>query len=447
MAAVTNRLRLDRLLGLTDYLVDPKVGIIQEITELPLDEDDPNFFHYLSRSCDTARFTPLSNFRNNGGASSSRYIAIAKAIGEAIERYSSAIFRYEDLLLAPYKELRQRATPPQAFALYQPEQFEGEHFPWQPFTAESPICWTKGTSLVTGEEVLVPAAMVYVPYHYLRSSKDTPITQPISTGLASGCSFSEAALSGLCEVVERDAFTLTWQARMSRPGIEPRSLPNSGQDLLRRFSEVGIEVKLIDITTDIRFPTIMSIALSDATTSPAVAVAAAADPSAEMAVIKSLEELAHTRKFAKQLMKYTPAVPIEVEQGHSQVRDQKDHLRFYCPQESKEFIEFAWTSSELHAFDDVANRLCGDPQQELAALVTELSAAGMEAVVCDLTTEDIADLGLRVVRAVVPGMHALFMGHQNRSLRSKRLLEVPQKLGHQRLGPNPPDNPYPHPFP
>jgi ribosomal protein S12 methylthiotransferase accessory factor len=447
MPTVSSRLRLDRLLGLWDYLVDPKVGIIQEVNELLIDEDDPNFFHYLSRSCDTARFTSLSNFRNNGGVSVDRYVAIAKALGEAVERYCSAIFTYQELTLAPYRDLTQRATRPDLFALYRPEQFAESDIPWKPFTEDATVSWTKGVSLVTGEEVLVPAALVYVPFHFLRSSADTPIAMPISTGLASGCSFSEAALSGLCEVVERDAFTITWQARLSRPRIDPETLPASARDMLRRYGEVGITVEVMDITTDVRFPAVMTIALSEATASPAVAVAAAADASAEIAVIKSLEELAHTRKFAKQLMEYTPALPVEVEEGHPQVQDQKHHLRFYCPQESKQFIEFAWASSEVRDFNQMAHRACGDPEQELAAMVKELSAAGLEPVACDLTTPDIADLGLRVVRAVVPGMHPLFMGHRNRALGGRRLYEVPQKLGYPGLGPDRADNPYPHPFP
>src|SRR5262245_10758083 len=111
MALELHRQRLRRLLGLWDYFVDHKVGLIKEVYELPIDDDDPVFFHYLSTSCNTARFTSLKNFGNNGGVSTDRYVAIAKAIGEGIERYCSAIFRYDDLLVAPYAALNHRATP------------------------------------------------------------------------------------------------------------------------------------------------------------------------------------------------------------------------------------------------------------------------------------------------------------------------------------------------
>jgi ribosomal protein S12 methylthiotransferase accessory factor len=442
-----NRLDLERLLGLWEYLVDEKVGVIKRIFELPTDEDDPNFFHYLSTACDTARFTPLRNFGNNGGVSTNRYIAIAKAMGEAVERYCSAIFRYEDFVFASYNQLRQPAVSPDRFALYRPEQFSRRKLPWRPFTPDSPVYWTQGTSLISGEQILVPAAMVYVPFHFNSSIGDTPICQPISTGLACGSSFIEALLSGLCEVIERDAFTITWQSRLGRPRIRPESLSAAAQDRLERFSAVNIEVKIMDITTDVPCPTIMTIALSDSEVSPALALAAATDLSADMAVIKSLEELAHTRKFAKQLTEYTPPVPVEMDEDHPKVIDALTHLRFYCPQSAKSFSEFAWASREVRDFRTVIDRKSEDDEKDLKSLVEDLSAIGLEAIACDLTTPDIATLGLSVVRILVPGMHPLFMGHQNRALGGRRLYEIPKKLGQRGFDPGESDNPYPHPFP
>jgi ribosomal protein S12 methylthiotransferase accessory factor len=441
------RTRLARLLGLWNILVDPKVGIVREVRELVRDDDDPDFFHYLSRACNTARFTAMSNFGNNGGVSVNRYAAMAKALGEAVERYCSAIFDYRDLVYAPYSELEKPATRPGDFALYRADQFGWDSFRWKPFTDDSPIAWTVGRSLVTGEEALVPAAMVYVPYHYVSSRSDTPIVQPISTGLACGHSFSSAALAGLCEAIERDAFTLTWQARLSRPHIVPDSLPPSVRDILRRYAEAGLSIKLMDITSDIAVPSVLSIALSDAPTSPAVAVAAASASRPERALIQCLEELAHTRKFAKQVMEFMPAIPPEVEKGHPGVQDQRDHLRFYCPQSSKSFVEFCWDSTDKRRFEELPSCAEGSDELELETAVAEVARNGLDPVACDLTTPDVRALGLSVIRVVVPGLHPLFMGHGTRALGGTRLYTVPEKLGHRGLEPRDLGNPYPHPFP
>lgn len=441
------RARLDRLLSLWPYLVDPRVGVINEVSEVTPDEDEPNFFHYLSEACDTAAFATLGNFRNNGGVSSDRYTAIAKAIGEAVERYCSAIFSYADLTYSSYRDLGPRAAHPESFALYRPEQLAAPKFPWKPFLVDTPVHWSSGVSLVDGEETLVPAAMVHVPFHYRRSREDTPIVQPISTGLASGCSFAEAALGGLCEVVERDAFTLMWQASMSRPRIHVESLPDHVRDLVRRFSDVGVDIHVVDITTDIQIPTIMTVAVGKAATSPAVAVAAATDPSASVAAVKSLEELAHTRKFARQLMDYTPEVPLDADAGHPLVTDQRSHLRLYCAQHAKSFAEFSWSSPERRAFDTVVSRHHETAEAALAGAVQAVKEVGSDVIACDLTTPDIRSLGLRVVRVVVPGAHPLFMGYRTRALGGARLYTVPQRLGERGIEPGEADNAYPHPFP
>ncbi|WP_433252687.1 YcaO-like family protein [Streptosporangium sp. CA-135522] len=420
------------LLDAWNDLVDPRTGIVREITELRVDDDEPRFVHYLSEACSTEAMGFLKNFGNNGGAAADRRRALAKAIGEAVERYCSACFSYDDFLPASYDELGRPATPPASYALYRREQYDTPGFPWRPFASGTRVAWTRGRSLVTGEEVLLPAAFVYVPYHY---RAETPIAQPISTGLACGSSLREATLSALCEVVERDAFTLMWQGRLSRPRIRLGSLPAPLTDLVRRFQAVGLAVHVVDITTDVGCPSVMTIAEGFTPMSPALAFAAASHPDAEVACRKSLEELAHTRKFSVQVMDYLPPVPVEVEAGHPAVDGQRAHLRYYCPQESKEYARFAWACPDEIDLDVSAGR-----DRSLDALVAAVAATGEDVIACDLTTPDVAELGLSVVRVVVPGLHPLHMGHSNRATGGRRLAALP---GWSLAD----DNPHPHPFP
>jgi ribosomal protein S12 methylthiotransferase accessory factor len=412
-----SRSRLERIISLWPQLVDPSVGVIRQVEELPIDDDDPDFFHYYSRACDTSRFTAMTNFGENGGASSDRHAAIAKAMGEAVERYCSAIYDPAEFRFAAFPSLTGRAVPPSLLSMYRAEQFNRPGFLWHPFSDDTPVHWTRGLSLRTGEEIWIPAAAVFIPFYYQGPTKSAFVLQPISTGMACGTTFEEAALSGLCEVVERDAFTITWQARLSRSRIDPCTLPESALDNIARFAAVGIEVKLMDITTDLGVPTILSIAVADATTSPAVAVAAATDPSPETALRKSLEELAHTRKYAKQLMIYTPPVKVDLASGHAAVKDQRDHLRFYCPQSARQFAEFAWASTEVTTYSELPDLSGGGAAAELKAIVQNLTAADLEPVAVDLTTPDIESLGLRVVRVVVPGAHPLYGARQPRPWR------------------------------
>ncbi len=430
-----------------DDLVDPVTGVVREVAEFRIDDDDPPFVHVLSYACSTGPMGYLPNFGNNGGVGADVYTAVGKALGEAVERYCAAMFDYGDLIWSSFRDLTEPATPPDAFALYSREQYATPRFPWRPFHDDSTVSWVRGRSLVSDEPVLVPAAFVYVPYHYRRDLGDTPVKQPISTGLACGGSVEDATLSALCEVIERDAFTLTWQARLRRPRIALDPLPAALADLVDRYHRVGLGVHLVDITTDVGCPTVLSVVEGDAPTSPAVAVAAASHPDPLVATRKSLEELAHTRKFAAQVMDYLPPVPVDVSGGHPEVDGQRAHLRFYCPQESKAWARFAWSSPAEVELAGIA-ALPG-----LSAVVQRVAEVGEDVVAVELTTPDIAELGLHVVRVVVPGLHPLQMGHANRCLGGYRLAAALGSAAPNGTAPNgsgptwPPDNPYPHPFP
>jgi ribosomal protein S12 methylthiotransferase accessory factor len=435
------------LLARWDDLVDPRTGVVAEVYPLRVDNDEPDFFHFMSTAADTAAFTALPNFRQNGGVSTDRYVAMAKALGEAIERYCAAVFRYRDLIVAPYAQLDVPATAPSRYALYRPEQHEQPGFPWSAFTDDAPVAWTAATSMLDGSPVLVPAAFVYAPYHYLGGGREVPIAQPISTGLAAGTSVRGATLSGLCEAIERDAFTITWQSMLAHRRIRTTTLPPAARAVVERFTDVGLRVELMDATTDIACPTVLSICIGSAATSPAVTIAAATDPDPVRAAVKSVEELAHTRKFARQIMWIEPPVELDVAGGHPAVQEQRHHLRLYCDQESVAYIEWAWSSDRWCDLADLEPLAVRGDQDPLDALIAAVADVGLEPLSIDLTTPDVAELGLAVVRVVVPGLHPMHIGHVNRALGGRRLYEVPAELGFTPLLPGQPDNPYPHPFP
>jgi len=81
--------------------------------------------------------------------------------------------------------------------------------------------------------------------------------------------------------------------------------------------------------------------------------------------------------------------------------------------------------------------------------VTCLGRAGYEVIVADVTTPDIAEVGLSVVRVIVPGLAPLHSNHLRPFLGVRRIFEVPFRLEWNRRGWSPESglNPFPHPFP
>jgi ribosomal protein S12 methylthiotransferase accessory factor len=432
-----------RLFEVVDCLVDERVGIIRHVFEARRDARAPKLFCFYAVASDTKALGFQKNYADAAGASADRAEAMAKAIGEAVERYCAAIYDGEELPFSSYNSAVFPCIAPEQFALYSQKQYADGCFPYRPFTRDTAIRWRSSIDLLTGGTWYVPAAMVYVPYIYQEG--ETPIVQPISTGLACHGSEAEASISGMCEVIERDAFTITWQAKLSPPQLMLESLSERNRDLIERFQATGALVKTLNITLDHGVPTILSALRYITPDAPALILSAAAHPDPETAVRKSLEELELCRRLAQILKSQNQ--PIDPGPNYENIVNQHSHLRFFSEQMNSHLADFLFDSKEWLNFGDLPSLSRGRADLDLDALVNNITDSGHQILLADLTTPDIRQLGLSVVRIIIPGFHPLFFGHRLRALGGSRLWHVPQKLGHTGATSFLGDNSVPHPFP
>jgi ribosomal protein S12 methylthiotransferase accessory factor len=425
-------------------LLDSRLGIVPRVFQIDREAGSPDFFHFYASACDTQGFSAEPNFSTSGGASRHRDVALAKALGEAVERYCSAIYDPARMPVVSYERAPFRCVEPERFALYTPEQYDLDGFPFERFDRTTPVRWFPALDVVTRETVHVPAAMVFVPYHYDFDHGEPQIAQPISTGLACHSSYESACISAACEAIERDAFTTTWQAMLEPTRIRAESLGSLNADLIERFTKARYDVTLFDITTDIAIPAILSVARHQAESEPAFVVAAAAHPDAQTAVRKCLEELEHTRTWCKTLKRRVAPVPRD---GADEISSQVDHLRFWCDQRNAELGSFLFRSTGECDLDSLPSVRSADPGTQFIAVAQAIRRANLQFLVTDLTTTDVYDLGLRVVRAIVPGLHPLVVGHRLRALGGRRLFGALERFGYTSSSPGRPLNTAPHPFP
>ena len=430
---------------IADALVDERVGIVNAVFDVRLQAGAPKFFHVAARACNTGAFTSQDSFTNTGGASTVRERAIVKAIGEAVERYCAAIFDVDDYPLFSYADAPGDAVAPAEFALYSDRQYDAPGFPWMRFEDDTTVRWIAALDLGAGAPCWVPACRVWIPYHYYLGSGDGPIDQPISTGVACHETLDLATLSGICEVVERDAFTICWQAMMGPPQIRLDTLDDEGYDLVERFRRAGVDVTMFDLTLDHGIPTVLSVARSTAPGAPAFVFAASTAPSPRTAVRSSLEELAHTRRYSQWIKEAMAPAPHD--RAYRTVQGQEDHLNFAADHANAARFEFLFSSDERRSFDELPDLATGDAAEEVALLVERIVAVGGRVLAVDVTSDDVRELGLRVVRAIVPQFHPLHLGHELRACGGTRLWQVPQSLGYAGADPETDGNPTPHPYP
>jgi len=433
-----------RLFDVVDDLVDDHVGIIREVREAPNDAGSPDFFCFFASACDTSAISgyKTAGVPGGGGASTDRAIAMAKAVGEAVERYCATIYDAHDFPLASFESAPFPCVPPGEFALYSREQYAREDFPYVPFEPTTPVRWAPAYDLTNGKTCHVPVPMIVLFSRY--ENGEHPIAQSVSTGLACHVDPNRAAASAVCEVIERDAFTITWQARLARPRIRLRTLSDPNRDLVRRFERMGGAVTLLSLPMDHGVTTILAVLRSEAQEAAPLVFAASADLDPERAVRKSLEELAHTRLFSQWARNHLPRlVPGP---HYENVVSLHDHGNLYCDPMNTPLADFLFAPRQID-FQEMDNLSTGDSGQDLQTLHGRIRAVGHRLLLADVTSEDVRGLGLSVIRAVIPGFHPLFFGHTIRALGGTRLWEVPQKLGYAGITPEGGDNPAPHPFP
>lgn len=116
--------------------------------------------------------------------------AKVSSIMEAIERYSAEMQDDDETIIKEYDPCD--CLNPEDLILPR-DVYDGQ-----------PLEWTKGYSIKTGEEVLIPSNAVYHPYN---TEDITHIFYSNTNGLASGNTIEEAIFHGMMEVVERDAWS------------------------------------------------------------------------------------------------------------------------------------------------------------------------------------------------------------------------------------------------
>lgn len=119
-----------------------------------------------------------------------------------------------------------------------------------------------------------------------------------NSGTAIGASFEEAALHGIGEIVERDAwslFSLAHYLGAAAPYgrlVEPASLPEALARIHRLAEQrLGRRVLLIDVTSDLEYPAFMATTTERAAGEIVFPHGCGASPYAENAAIRALAEL------------------------------------------------------------------------------------------------------------------------------------------------------------
>lgn len=322
--------------------------------------------------------------------------ARVSAIMEGIERFSGEIGERK-LLAAAYSDLDENKCISPGDLILTP----GARY-------DKKISWTSGYRLnmktMDTEDILIPADAVFhpMPAEYDRLVKTN------TNGLASGNSIEEALFHGLCEVIERDAWSLVEASGFAGPVIE--NIDDEDINYLwDMFKKKGVDVILRDITSDVGLPTIAAVAddllLKDPTL---LCTGMGTHSSKKIAALRALTEVAQSR-----------ATQIHGAREDTTTGDMRKRIGY----DRMKRLNSRWfDKSDRINFKDIKECSKDDFLDEIKQVGQRLSSVGLnEIVFADLTHEK---LGIPVVRAIVPGAECYSVDHERKGKRFKDALKM-----------------------
>lgn len=438
---------LDESIGRLNTLVSPYTGIVRRVYDVLRGPTDARLVRIGSETAEGSELvgSDIGPIREgSGGSNAVPSAAVAAAIAETAERYSACYQPEEELVLATAAELGPEAVDPERFALFHASQYERSGFPFVPFDAHTPTRWARAFSLPDRRAAWLPVQLVYLGWRDALTGEDR-VGYATSNGLACGPTLQEAIVSALLEALERDAFMITWNDRLSLPLLDWSGDPDLVSYAERHFEGTGLAYAAVDLSCFWGVPTVLGVVRG----SPEAALGVGAGAAATIggAWRKALAEAFAVRAWAR-VQRLGQDTEREFRDDFSDVLEFSDHVEFYGAPERARHADFLDASRARRSTTAVESLGAANPDELLAALTERLRGEGLTAYAVDVTSPDVRDAGLAVAKVIVPELCQLDVAHRARYLGGRRLYEAAAALG---LVDRPLAladlNPYPHPFP
>jgi ribosomal protein S12 methylthiotransferase accessory factor len=412
--------------AMVEQLLDPRMGLIMHVERRAAAPVSPrSCVVYGARVAATDRFAPwLADRFSCGESLCDDASACAAAIGEAVERYCGNAVP-NTLLTASFASLvkrGRRALDPAELSLYSTRQYSTPGFPFVPMTRELEIAWVAARDLISGEEELVPASLVYLNYYRGSHTAEPHTNLQVFGGIAAGQSPERAERSALEELFERDATTIWWLSGIEAAGIDDAENP-ALRCLVADPEAAELELALLRIPSSFDVPVIGAF-IEDRDRSLVgfgVACKATAGAAAGKALTEAIQmhslgvelldpDSTHWQAMKAGLLGPTPHKPYRADRAYRAAfrddwRDATDLLanaQIYLDpcmhDEPLSRLRSPATNTRPHV-DSIGEHSARDDY------IAILSARGLRPLAVDVTTSDVRSAGLHVVRIVVPGLY------------------------------------------
>jgi thiazole/oxazole-forming peptide maturase SagD family component len=412
--------------ALTRRLVHPLCGMATRVGFVRRGRYDPRFVVAGAELSGVHRRLGLSEpgSYHIGGVGLTRQEALVRALGETAERYGqliSVVSGRMPIRRATIAELEAegaRFVDPTALVLFVNTQLERVDFP---FTAPQKFLeygWTTLTHVATGEPAWVPAQLVLVGYAVHRP--EPWLAPAVTTGTATHRTVDAARRGALLELIQVDAAMGHWYGPNSAPRIEPGAEIAPVKALMARYLGPVHEARFHYVASpDLPALCVACVIEAPSGRKPVVAVGLGVETSLGEACYRALLEAVGVIQLVKigMMMGALDGTAVGAVRDENTIFDLDSNVSHYASGAGADIVERKFPSTETIP----ESELVTSPPSLGATTADELSdailAAGHSLYEADLTTPDVAHLGLATTRVWSPDLlpicmpSAPFMAH------------------------------------
>ncbi len=437
---------------LLNYLFQQEILTRPLFSNVECPNDFPKTYRLSLRSVFSETKTDGINprkFASGFGCSFDAQEAQSKAVGELLERYFMTLYKRKYFKYDSYNELvRQgkKVLDITDFNCFLP--WQKESFPQLVWDKNSLFYWTRGKELLSGKDAYMPAQCIFWGYKFDTVLSEPILFHPSTSGNAGNFSFKEALISSVYELIERDGFLMYWLNTLAPPVLDVNAIADvKVQKLLSEIKEHGLTVLFLDTTTDMEVPSCVCVVIDERGREPVISVGASAGFNIPKNILSSAHEAlvinsetAQSETFVlpvnyKPFMN-TPLISRNERLSTWKGKNMLEHLSFFITGKKLRFEEtrFAQYARTFATVEEEYSHLLR---------IFKDKGKGYEVYAHHVEHPVLQTLGYHVVGAVVPQLIPLYLSEHWATLDSKRLREVPKKLGFAQTA----RNPWPHPFP
>lgn len=309
--------------------------------------------------------------------------AKASAMMEGFERYSAERKENDEVILATIDEISNEGDYIHPEELILPNNFKKDSLDLMTFE------WSVAYDLIDDKKYYIPSNAIYHPY--VPQNIAQALFKGNTNGLASGNSLNEAILHGIFEVVERDAWSIFELTKKNCVQIETESIESKNiKEILSKFKDANINIKLMNLTADINIPTIAASSDDVLLKDPGLlTLGVGTHLNPEIAVLRSLTEVAQSRATQIQGSREdTVRADFMRKAGYERMKRINSH---YFKDEDKKI-----------KLSEIQNNSSNSIKENIKNSVSELEKVGVEHVLySDLTRPE---LDIPVVRIIIPSL-------------------------------------------